>query len=346
MQIFTLILAGFLMVGCTNSGTDKRQLSPHFEDGVFQTTTGLEPHTFWEIAWKGLTSDIERSKWPEWVETSVDPFPVQRVHGNDVRTTFVNHSTFLIQTGGYNIITDPVFSERTSPLSFIGPKRVHRPGIELEKLPRIDVILISHDHYDHLDLATIKYLIGRDNPKIYVGLGVGRRLAESENIVEMDWGDSSSVADYFTLWFLEVNHFSGRTLMDRNTTLWGGYYLKIGGKKIYFGGDSGYGVHYRKNHEQFGAMDIALLPIGAYSPRELFKSVHLNPEEAVVAHEDLHADLSIGMHYGTFQLSAEALNDPVMLLEEAKRKRNIAPETFITLEVGKPVNIETRSEIP
>ncbi|MEM9629955.1 MAG: MBL fold metallo-hydrolase [Pseudomonadota bacterium] len=330
---------GVFIASCTAPQTDDSQMSPNFKDGEFRNSELPEMRSFWEIAWHGLTSDTTRAEWPEWVDSISDIAPRDSVSGDSIRVTFINHATFLIQVHGFNILTDPVFSERTSPLSFVGPKRVHDPGVAIAVLPKIDMIIVSHDHYDHLDLASMDKLIKRDNPKIYTGLGVGKRLASADSVHEMDWSDSIAVSDDFTLWFLEVQHFSGRTLTDRNSTLWGGFLMEIGNRKIYFGGDSGYADHYKRAYESFGPVDLAFLPIGAYAPRTMFKSVHLNPDEAVQAHIDLRAKKSIGMHYGTFQLSAEPRNEPIELLEQAKREANLAPSAFITLEVGQPMDI-------
>ncbi|MGI2228005.1 MBL fold metallo-hydrolase [Shewanella frigidimarina] len=336
MNKIVLSLVGVLLASCADTNVDTRKQSKNFTNDQFKNSTAVKTHSFWEIVWSGLTSDIVPAEWPESVETTADKYPLARVSDGYVRVTYVNHATFLIQAGGVNILTDPIFSERTSPLSFIGPKRIHKPGIAFDDLPKIDAIIISHDHYDHLDLESVAQLIERDKPLVYMGLGVGQRFNQTENIVEMDWGDSAHINKDATLWFLEVQHFSGRTLTDRNSTLWGGFLLEIAGKKIYFGGDSGYANHYKDAYKQFGAIDIALLPIGAYSPRELFKPVHLDPYEAVQAHIDLQSKLSIGMHYGTFQLSAEPRDEPIALLGDAKHKANIANDKFITINVGEP----------
>jgi L-ascorbate metabolism protein UlaG (beta-lactamase superfamily) len=343
MKIFTIVIISIMLAAC--AATDIREKSSHFNDGAFKNTSPIKMHSFFEMIWKGLTSDIERAVWPEQVASVSDSAPLGKVESNDTRVTFINHATFLIQTAGYNILTDPVFSERTSPFSFIGPKRIHKPGIDIAKLPKIDVIIISHDHYDHLDLDSINTLIERDNPRLYMGLGVGSRLTESDKIIEMDWWEKSEVADNFQLWFLEVQHFSGRTLTDRNSTLWGGFLLQINDKKIYFGGDSGYANHYQKTFERFGPIDLAFIPIGAYAPREMFKPIHLDPFEAVQAHVDLRSKLSIGMHYGTFQLSAEPFIEPIELLTKAKIDANIPKNEFITLDIGKPfVLLESSSQ--
>jgi L-ascorbate metabolism protein UlaG (beta-lactamase superfamily) len=339
MKKLMILFIGYFLVSCATSREDIRASSPNFKDGIFNNTHSVEKHSFWKILWTGLTSDIQRATWPEWVESQSDDIPLAIVNGSDVRITFVNHATFLIQAGGLNILTDPVFSERTSPFSFIGPKRIHAPGINLEKLPTIDAIIISHDHYDHLDLDSINKLVKRDNPKLFMGLGVSERLDDAHNATELDWWENVKVSDNLELWFLEVQHFSGRTLTDRDSTLWGGFLLQLEGKNIYFGGDSGYADHYKRTYERFGPMDIAFLPIGAYAPRNMFKPVHLDPSDAVQAHIDLKSKLSIGMHYGSFQLSAESRTEPVELLEKAKQKANLVDSDFIVLEVGKPFNL-------
>lgn len=339
MKCFWIVSVGLLMTACAESEMDTRKASSNFKNGQFENNTDIDTLTFWQIVRAGLTSDVEQAKWPDAVKVNEDNAPAVKVNHSRPRVTLVNHATFLIQAQGINILTDPVFSDRASPISFVGPKRVHKPGIALENLPKIDVVIISHDHYDHLDLKSIAFLIDRDNPKIYVGLGVAKRLPSSINTTELDWGDSAQVYDELKLWFLEVQHNSGRTPFDRNSTLWGGFMLQLAGQQIYFGGDSGYANHYKDAFEKFGAVDIAFLPIGAYSPRKIFKPVHLDPFEAVQAHQDLKAKLSIGMHYGTFQLTAESRLEPVELLDKAKKAAGVPATQFITLDVGQPVNL-------
>lgn len=338
-NIFIITFIIFL-TSCSSPYVDNRHKSDNFEKDEFKNVNAVEFLSLWEMFKASLESDVEHAVWPEWIETKTDESPLKRMNSANTRITFINHATFLIQSGGFNILTDPVFSERTSPFTFVGPKRVHNPGITIENLPPIDVIIISHDHYDHLDLASIETIAKRDNPKIYMGLGVGERLSGTEQIIEMDWWQSSQVAENFQLWFLDVQHFSGRWLNDRNSTLWGGFLLEINGQKIYFGGDSGYADHYKRTFEHFGSVDLAFLPIGAYAPRDFFKAIHMDPAEAVQAHMELNAGMSIGMHYGTFQLTAEDINDPLIALETAKNNANIKPSEFITLDIGKPFELK------
>jgi len=339
MKYLWVASIALLITACSDRKMDTKKTSPNFKNGQFKNNTEIKMLSFWEIVWSRITSDIEQAKWPELVDTHEDKTPAAKVGKGRTRITFINHATFLIQSYEMNILTDPVFSNRVSPVSFAGPKRVYKPGIALENLPQIDVIVISHDHYDHLDLDAIEFLIVRDNPKIYVGLGVANHLPSQQNTVELDWGESVQVSDNFKLWFLEVQHNSGRTPFNRNSTLWGGFMMQIGNKKVYFGGDSGYANHYKDAYDTFGSVDIAFIPIGAYAPREIFKPVHLDPFEAVQAHKDLNAKLSIGMHYGTFQMTTESRLEPQRLLEKAKQAAQVPPTQFITLEVGLPVDL-------
>ena len=207
-------------------------------------------------------------------------------------------------------------------------------GIAMKKLPKIDLIIISHDHYDHLDTDTLDFQIERDNPKIYVGRRVGSRIPKSQNIVELDWWQSHRYNEKLVVNFVEVQHFSGRGLFDRFSTLWGGYVLELDGKKILFAGDTGYSDHFERIKEKYGSMDISFIPIGAYEPRYFMKFYHMNPKESVRAHKDLQSKLSIGMHFGTFQLTAEKINDPIEQLEIQKKKQSVPDTDFITLEVG------------
>ncbi len=329
-----------VLAGCASTYTDQRARSPHFKDGEFRNGSELS-RSFWSFLKMRMHTDY--AKWPDWVDSPYGPRPPGRVSGSEIRATFINHSTVLIQTGGYNIITDPIYSERCSPVSFLGPKRVRNPGIRFDDLPKIDVIIISHDHYDHLDLPTVERLVARDHPKIYLGLGVGERLDSMHNVTELDWWQRVEVGKDFFLSFVPVQHFSGRTLWDRNSTLWGGFVLEIGKRKIYFGGDSGYADHYKQTFEKFGAMDLALLPVGGYAPRDFMSFAHLDPKQAVQAHRDLHSRQSIGIHFGTFQLTSESIDEPITLLAKESAAAGLKKGAFITLGFGKSLVIPALS---
>jgi L-ascorbate metabolism protein UlaG (beta-lactamase superfamily) len=224
--------------------------------------------------------------------------------------TFVGHSTFLIQAAGVTLLVDPVFSDRAGPFGLLGPRRVRRPGIALADLPSVDVILVSHNHYDHCDLATLRALKRSFDPQFVTPAGNVRTLRKtgSSRAIELDWWDSATVAGV-TVTVTPAQHFSARTPWDRNRALWGGFSIHIGGRHVYFAGDTGYMRHFRAIRERIGAIDLAILPIGAYEPRWFMQSLHMNPADAVQAHTDLGSPLAIASHFGTFRLTAEGIDD-------------------------------------
>lgn len=334
MRSFSIFLTFLFLFSCSQNEKDRRETSPHFKEGVFHNEASIPNWSFLDVFKMRFFSE-KWSKWPSHVplERSSDPKPF--VKGARLRVTVIGHATVLLQSNGYNILTDPIFSDRCSPVSFLGPKRVSPPAIQLDRLPKIDLILISHDHYDHLDLPSVQKIVERDQPKILVGLGVKAHIPEKEFVEELDWWESFKFSKDLKVTFAPTQHFSGRWLHDRMTTLWGAYVIELPGYKIYFGGDSGYGLHYKKTYEKFGPMDLALLPIGAYKPRYFMKFAHMNPEEAVQAHKDLRSKRSVGIHYGTFQLTAEPVSEPLEALKAAKKKHELPNSDFLTLPFGK-----------
>lgn len=282
--------------------------------------------------WK-LTSRPERS--PRFIADVVQSIPPRRVEGSGLRITLVNHSTVLLQQLGWNILTDPIWSERASPLSWIGPRRHRKPGVALGDLPPIDAVLISHNHYDHLDLPTLRLLSSRRGATFFVPARLVQ-LLRSENIGpvhELDWGESLSLAG-FTIHCVPALHFSSRRLYDRNITLWCGYVIRCRERLVYFAGDTAFGNHFSQIRAAFGAPDLALLPIGAYEPRWFMSPVHMSPEEAVRAHRILGARTSIAIHHGTFQLADEGLDAPKNQL------LGLAPgNMFLVLNNGQVVDI-------
>ena len=283
----------------------------------------------------------KRTPWPKSVPNQRPSIPPPTSSSDDIRLTFVNHATFLIQIPGLNILTDPVWSRRASPFSWLGPKRIREPGISLDELPPIDLILISHNHYDHLDVKTLKILNQRDSPRVLAPLG-DKALIQSlgfSDVLELDWWDETNIAAQIRITFTPSQHFSGRGLWDRYRSLWGSYYMHHGPRSVYFGADSGYSSHYADIKSRLGSPDIAILGIGAYEPNWFMKPIHMNPAEAVVAHRDLDAKLSIGMHFGTFPLATEGFDQPVRELQEALEKESIPQEDFIVLEEGEHYTI-------
>src|SRR5579872_2582501 len=277
-----------------------------------------------------------RAKWPARAPSPYEDRPPQRVDGSAVRLSYVGHASFLLQTAGRNILTDPVWSERASPFRWIGPKRVRKPGIELTALPRIDVLLLSHNHYDHLDVDTLRSLAMRFSPLTLVPVGnVGLvRSTGLRNVYELDWWEKMQMGTDLKFVFAPTQHFAARNLLDRQKSLWGSFAIRSNGRLLYFGGDAGYSSHFREIKKKLGAPDIALLGMGAYEPRWFMKSMHMNPEEAVQAHLDLSARKTIGMHFGTFRLTTESFDSPKADLRNALEKLGVLADAFITLNEG------------
>jgi L-ascorbate metabolism protein UlaG (beta-lactamase superfamily) len=277
-----------------------------------------------------------RAPWPAWVENKGVPRLDHPLRNGEIAVTFVNHATFLIQTGGVAILTDPVWSDRVSPFRRVGPKRVRAPGVPFGDLPKIDLVLLSHNHYDHLDLATLRQLRQRFDPIVLHAAG-DRRLIGPLAFTrshELDWWDAVVLADGLTATFVPAQHFSARGLLDRRKSLWGGYVIESRGRRIYFGGDSGYSTHFADIRRRLGAPDVAMLGIGAYEPRWFMQPIHMDPAEAVRAHRDLAARRSIAMHFGTFQLTTEAIDAPVTELRRALADGGVADGEFVALDEG------------
>jgi L-ascorbate metabolism protein UlaG (beta-lactamase superfamily) len=252
-----------------------------------------------------------------------------------VAVTWIGHSTFLLRIQGVTVITDPMFSNRASPVPFAGPRRVRKPGVRLEDLPPIDVVLLSHNHYDHCDLPSLRAIAHRHAPYVITPLRNAPLLRSTgmKRISELDWWDSCEHdGTRFTL--TPAQHFSARTPFDRNRALWGGFMFTIGARRVYFAGDSGYAPHFREIRDRLGAPDLALLPIGAYEPRWFMQPIHMNPAEAVQAHIDLGARTSIAMHFGTIQLTPEGIDEPVAALRVAMTERGVAGEGFVVPDAG------------
>jgi L-ascorbate metabolism protein UlaG (beta-lactamase superfamily) len=262
-----------------------------------------------------------------------------------VRVTFVNHSTFLIQFDGLNILTDPVWSERTSPFTWIGPKRMRPPGIRMEDLPRIDVVLLSHNHYDHLDIRTVITLHEHFHPKFVVPLGVGKFLEENgiASYSELDWWTSVTIGHEISVEAVPAQHFSGRGMFDRDATLWCGYVITTTKGNIYFAGDSGYnGSTFKEIGVKFKPR-LSIIPIGAYKPQWFMSPIHCSPAEAVQIHIDLGSHTSIASHFGTFPLADDGYDDPVSDLKIALTERGISSGDFIALQEGEGRNFALNS---
>jgi L-ascorbate metabolism protein UlaG (beta-lactamase superfamily) len=290
----------------------------HFDGKRFYNPGAPQPAGFVDLLRWQLTRRPEPS--PDFISDVEQSTPPLRVEGSELRTTLVNHSTVLLQQQGLNILTDPIWSERASPVSWAGPGRRRKPGVAFENLPSIDAVLISHNHYDHLDLPTLRRLAARENSTFIVPIGVAR-LLRSQNIGpahELDWGGSLSLPG-FTIHCVPAMHFSARGIFDRNKTLWCGYLIECQDRLVYFAGDTAFGAHFAQIREKFGSPHLALLPIGAYDPRWFMSPVHMAPDEAIRAHEILAARTSIGIHHGTFKLTDEGIDTPAKLINSYAR---------------------------
>jgi L-ascorbate metabolism protein UlaG (beta-lactamase superfamily) len=271
------------------------------------------------------------SKWPDQVENKQFPPPA-----GERSLSWIGHSTFLLRLPGLTVLTDPVFAERCSPTQLAGPKRVRAPGIALADLPRIDLILLSHNHYDHMDIDALRAL-HKHSPgaRIVTPLGNAAYLAKKRipGAIDLDWWQEATVHGAHVT-ATPARHFSARTLWDRNEMLWGGLFLNYKGTKIFFAGDTGYTKYFAEIRHRLGAPDLAMLPIGAYEPRWMMGPVHMNPADAVQAMIDLHAKRAVGMHFGTFQLTAEPIDAPLHDLKAAMLAADQPLTRFFTLDVG------------
>jgi L-ascorbate metabolism protein UlaG (beta-lactamase superfamily) len=304
--------------------------SDHFDGTRFFNPTGAGGQPFTSLPRLFRTP---RAPWPAHVPVS----PQRPAPAADAAAvvTFIGHSTWLIQTAGETILTDPMYSRRAGPFNIMGPQRVREPAVPFEWLPAISVVLLSHNHYDHCDVATLRRLRDRFDPLVVTPIGNGRLLRSIGvgRIEELDWWQSGRAAR-LPITATPAQHFSARGPHDRNRALWSGFVIEIGDRRIYFAGDTGYGPMFRDIGGRLGPIDLAILPIGAYEPRWFMKDIHMNPEEAVQAHVDLQSTQSLAMHYGTFQLTTEAIDEPLRALDIARREHGLASEQFQALAFG------------
>ncbi len=304
--------------------------SDHF-DGQRFFNPGVPPARSFSAVPRMLLE--RRTPWPSHVDDP--PHRPPTLNGAAAVVTFVGHATFLIQTAAGNILTDPMYSERAGPWNVFGPRRVRRPAVRFDDLPAISLVLLSHNHYDHCDLRTLGRLADRDDPLVVTPLGNANlvRSAGIRRVEELDWWERTIGAPC-PIVLTPARHFSARTPLDRNCALWGGFVIEAKGARIYFAGDSACADCFAEIGRRAGPLALSLLPIGAYEPRWFMQFVHMNPAEAVQAHLDLASPLSIGMHFGTFQLTTEGIDEPVRALDEARRARGVPASQFRTLAFG------------
>jgi L-ascorbate metabolism protein UlaG (beta-lactamase superfamily) len=316
-------------------------VSDHFDGERFFDANGVPPRSRRDLLrWRfGRQSRKTRTKWPAWAPSPYADHPPARVEGQALRISYAGHASFLIQTAGLNLLLDPVWSQRASPFRFIGPKRVNAPGIAFADLPPIDAVLVTHGHYDHLDVATLSRLAAAHRPRVITPLGNDTIMRNRDPAIAAeayDWGDRVDIGSGVAATLVPTRHWSARSLSDRNMSLWASFVIEAPGGRIYFVGDSAYGNgrNFREARERYGSFKLALLPIGAYEPRWFMQDQHMNPAESVQAFKDCGAELALGHHYGTFQLTDEAIDAPTIALAEAIKAAGISPERFRVLQPG------------
>ena len=308
--------------------------SNHCDGERFFNPSGRPPQSFSKLPRLMMEP---RTRWPRFIdEPAVKPPALESA----ATATFVGQATFLLQTRVGNVLTDPMYSKRAGPFGLLGPRRVRRPAVAFEDLPHITMVLLSHGHYDHCDLPTLRRLAKRFDPVVVSPLGHGPLVRSTgiRKVVELDWWQETSVGDLRVV-LTPAHHFSARSPFDRNRALWGGFVLMVDGARIYFAGDTAYAGFFQDIRRRFAPFDLALLPIGSYEPRWFMQAVHMNPEEAVKAHRELGAPPSVAMHHGTFQLTPEGIDEPVRALDRALDTQGVARERFQAIAHGASVMV-------
>ena len=315
--------------------------SDHFDGERFFDPDGVPPKSLADVLRWQFGGNRQRAAWPEWAPSPHADTPPERVDGEKVRLSFVGHASWLIQTSGLNILIDPVWSQRASPFSFAGPKRHNDPGISFDALPKVDVVLVSHGHYDHLDVATLARLAAKFSPRVITPLGNDVTMRSAIKADPFDWHDRVELGNGVAVTLVPTRHWSARGLFDRNKALWASFVLETPAGKIYIVCDSGYGEgkHFRRVAEAHGPLRLAILPIGAYEPRWFMRDQHMNPSDAAQALQDCGAQAALAHHHGTFQLTDEAIDAPAIGLGEALDEAKIPRKRFAVLKPGQVVEI-------
>jgi L-ascorbate metabolism protein UlaG (beta-lactamase superfamily) len=308
-------------------------VSDHF-DGTRFFVPGISSDKSTASLFRFLSTRGEKAAWPKHVANPPRTGPVAaHIAGDDLRVTFIGHATVLIQTQGLNLLVDPVFSKRASPVSFAGPARVNAPGLSLDELPRLDAILVTHNHYDHLDLAALSTLAAQNPCPVLTPLGNDRIMMRHDSAIKartFDWGEAAALSSGVRVHFEPCYHWSARGLRDRRMALWAAFIIETPGGNIYHIGDTGYakGEIFRAMRVKYGPPRLAILPIGAYEPRWFMRDHHVNPEEAVAIFEDCGARFGLAHHWGTFQLTYEPIDEPPKRLAIALERAKIPAGCF------------------
>jgi L-ascorbate metabolism protein UlaG (beta-lactamase superfamily) len=326
------------LVGCAGVGDPTPGAPPHHRTrGFVNAEPGHPQASAWVRTWFLVTRIWSSTFSPRAASLPVldNDGAALREAGGPPRLTWIGHATLLIQLDGVNILTDPQFSDRASPFSWAGPKRVTRPGLRFEDLPPIHLVLVSHDHYDHLDVATLTRLAREHRPRFLAPLGLQSWLADIgiTDVEELDWWDSRTVRE-LTLTCVPAQHFSGRTLWDRDRRLWSGWAVAGKARRLYFSGDTAHAAHMRQIGERLGPFDVAAIAIGAYLPPVIMQPVHVTPEEALQLFEDVRGRVFVPIHWGTFDLAEEPIEEPPLRLAAEAERRRLGPDRVWVLKHG------------
>ena len=326
-------------------------ISDHFDGREFHNLDGVPAGRSLAdvLRWKFRGGPV--IPWPAHPDAdAVSPALPTLIQPGELAATFVGHSTFLLQfDGGLNVLTDPIWSERASPVSFAGPRRVRPPALAFDSLPPIAVVLVSHGHYDHLDLPTLHRLDKRFQPLFLTGLGNRAFLQKAglESVEELDWWQTFRFPGHeMEATFTPAQHWSARRATQRNRTLWGGFWLRQGTLRVFFAADSGFGRHFALIRQRLGVPTTTFLPIGAYEPRWFMREQHMNPDEAVQAHLALGSAHSVAMHFGTFRLTDEGINEPARALAASLQARGVPPANFCVPLFGETLRFASRPLSP
>lgn len=339
LRAAVLSAAALWLAGCCTFSAPRHAgpVTEQFDGDQFVNPDPIEDKGFGDfLAW--ITSRSP-GPWRSWTAAAPGPPPPERVGNGEMRVTFVNHATVLVQFDGLNVLTDPVWSNRVGPKVMgmtVGVGRRRPPGLRFEDLPPIDVVVISHNHYDHFDLPTLRRLHDEHRPRFFVGQGM-HALLERNGITggtELAWWQSVRLNDANEVVFTPSQHFSGRGLCDRNANQWGSWVITSPSGALYFAGDTGWGSHFEKVGQKYGPIRLAVLPIGAFRPVEFMHPVHISPREAVEAHEVLGAHTSVAIHFGTFKLADDGQGEPKVRLDLALARRYPAMPRFWVLDFG------------
>ncbi len=330
LLILLVLLCSFILVVTLDQSSSMG--SKNFVNGKFHNKlVKRQSRSFIKII-KFIFTE-KRSKWPRWIENTAKPRLQEK--SDEVVITFINHATFLAEVQGVRILFDPIFSRTAGPIPWIGSNRKRHPGISIEELPHIDLILVSHNHYDHLDVPTLRKITKKFNSRIVVPLG-NKALLERKSfgrVTELDWWQKVAFSELpgVVINLVPAQHFSGRGLFDGNKTLWGGFVVQHRAATLFHAGDTGYATHFKEIGDKF-AIDLAMLPIGDFKPKWLMGSIHMGPEEALKAHRELKAKQSFAMHCETFPLSSVSAHEAEQELIRLREQEGV--KNFSILQVG------------